>query len=373
MADLRFTGQLTDQISELFEVLGSGVTYGSFGSLSGTLTIGSSFLRGANISGIGLRTPTSGSNFLTGTITGIELTRGSIPDLTKPIQIESVMTLTGLSFDALPIYDLAERTSAGSRGDLNEIELSTALGLNDWTLEGSNEIDQVAPNDYLSLAGNDLLQGFGGNDTLNSGDGSDTLHGGEGDDILIGGESATDLRDIIFAGAGNDQAQGGYGNDQIYGMDGNDTIIGGFGADELYGQAGDDVITGSAFSDLIFGGAGNDFVNGGFGHDRINGGSGADKFFHSGVEGHGSDWVQDFNSTEGDVLIFGIGSALVNQFQVQFAHTESTTGERAGDDTIEELFVVYRPTGQIIWALVDGAGQDEINLRIGDGIFDLLG
>ena len=34
--------------------------------------------------------------------------------------------------------------------------------------------------------------------------------------------------------------------------------------------------------------------------------------------------------------------------------------------------MIYRPTGQIIWALVDGAGQDEINLKIGGNTFDLL-
>ena len=55
-------------------------------------------------------------------------------------------------------------------------------------------------------------------------------------------------------------------------------------------------------------------------------------------------------------------------------HTENReTGERSGDDDIEEAFVIYRPTGQILWALVDGAGQDSINLQIGGDVFDLLG
>ena len=38
----------------------------------------------------------------------------------------------------------------------------------------------------------------------------------------------------------------------------------------------------------------------------------------------------------------------------------------------KKLFVIYRPTGQILWTLIDGAGQSEINLRIGTDTFDLL-
>ncbi|NIZ61692.1 hypothetical protein DL239_11985 [Sedimentitalea sp. CY04] len=32
----------------------------------------------------------------------------------------------------------------------------------------------------------------------------------------------------------------------------------------------------------------------------------------------------------------------------------------------------YRPSGQIMWVLVDGFGQGEINLKIGSDVFDLL-
>ncbi|MCV2891003.1 hypothetical protein OE747_21955 [Ruegeria sp. XHP0148] len=153
---------------------------------------------------------------------------------------------------------------------------------------------------------------------------------------------------MIFGGEGNDSVDAGSGNDLIFGQGGNDTIAGGFGVDEIQGQDGDDVITGSAFSDLVFGGAGNDFVNGGFGHDRINGGSGADKFYHLGIFDHGSDWVQDYNAAEGDVLFFGITTAFRDDFLVQFAHTANAEGERSGDDAVEEAFITYRPTGQIM-------------------------
>nr|WP_239059804.1 M10 family metallopeptidase [Ruegeria sp. PrR005] len=228
-------------------------------------------------------------------------------------------------------------------------------------------------NDLLyGFEGNDRLLGAGGADTLDGGIGADTLNGGDGDDVIIGGPGEGDLRDVIYAGEGNDSIDAGAGNDLVYGQGGNDTIAGGFGVDEIQGQDGDDVITGSAFSDLVFGGAGDDFVNGGFGHDRINGGTGADKFFHVGASGHGSDWVQDYSAAEGDVLLFGIGSAIRDQFQVNFNHTQNAAGERAGDDAVQEAFVIYRPTGQIMWALVDGEGQSSINLQIGSEVIDLL-
>ncbi|MCV2888457.1 pre-peptidase C-terminal domain-containing protein [Ruegeria aquimaris] len=234
-------------------------------------------------------------------------------------------------------------------------------------LQGGSGDDTIT-----GLDGNDRLLGEAGNDSLDGGLGADTLNGGDGNDIIIGGPGEGDLRDVIFAGEGNDSVDAGAGNDLIFGQGGNDTIAGGFGVDEIQGQDGDDVITGSAFSDLVFGGAGNDFVNGGFGHDRINGGTGADKFFHVGVEGHGSDWVQDYSSAEGDVLLFGNTAATRADFQVNFAHTANAEGERSGDDDVMEAFVIYRPTEQIMWALVDGQGQDSINLQIGADVFDLL-
>ena len=232
-----------------------------------------------------------------------------------------------------------------------------------------DEGDNVLP----GTDGNDRLLGEGGDDTLDGGAGSDTLNGGDGSDAIIGGPAEDDLRDVIYGGDGHDSIDAGAGNDLVYGQGGNDTIAGGAGVDELQGQDGDDVITGSNFSDLVFGGAGNDFVNGGFGHDRINGGSGADKFFHVGVEGHGSDWVQDYIAADGDVLLWGGGPATADDFQVNFAHTANDAGERAGDDAVREAFVIYKPTGQIIWALVDGEGQSAINLQIGGDTFDLLG
>ncbi|MEY8837730.1 hypothetical protein AB9K41_01690 [Cribrihabitans sp. XS_ASV171] len=250
---------------------------------------------------------------------------------------------------------------------LVDIENATGTGRAD-SLAG----DALA-NALVGLEGADRLIGLEGDDVLDGGLGADTLNGGDGNDRITGGPDGheADQRDVIYAGAGDDRAEGGGGNDQIFGQEGNDTLAGGFGADELQGQGGDDVVTGGALSDLVFGGDGDDFVNGGFGYDRINGGAGADQFFHLGVFDHGSDWVQDYLSTEGDVLVFG-GAATAADFQINLAHTATADGDRSGDDAVQEAFIVHRGTGQILWALVDGEGQDEINIRIGGEIFDLL-
>lgn len=240
------------------------------------------------------------------------------------------------------------------------------------------EMDPIAQQPGISLTGtngddnligtenNDTLDGGAGNDVIQGLDGVDQLIGGIGNDTITGGTSVNDLRDNIFGGGGNDLIDGGYGNDELRGDAGNDTIAGGFGVDTVIGGTGDDVMTGSAFSDLIFGGDDNDFVNGGFGSDRVNGGNGADRFFHLGIADHGNDWIQDFDNTEGDILLYG-GAATIDDFQVNIATTAS-----AGSAGVDEAFVIFRPTGQILWALVDGDGQSEITIRIEGTDYDLL-
>lgn len=203
---------------------------------------------------------------------------------------------------------------------------------------------------------------------ISGGNGNDTLVGTIFDDTLIGGTSENDLRDVIYGGAGNDTIDGGYGNDELRGDAGDDTIAGGFGADLVIGGGGNDALTGSAFSDEIFGGDGNDFINGGFGYDRLNGGAGADKFFHLGIADHGVDWIQDYDATEGDILMWGGGAAMADDFLIQRAETAN-----AGAAGIEEIFVTYIPSGNLLWALVDGNAQTQINILIGDNVFDLLG
>ena len=212
--------------------------------------------------------------------------------------------------------------------------------------------------------GQDILRGGAGNDTLSGGAGYNKLHGDHGDDSIIGGA----LHDNVTGGEGNDYIDTAEGNDLVYGQAGNDTIFGSAGADTLVGGTGDDILSGGSLSDLLFGGDGFDFINGGAGSDRLNGGAGADRFFHAGVRDHGSDWIQDYTSAEGDVLLFGgPANTAASDFLIQRAFTPS-----AGSADVQEIFVTQISTRNILWALVDGDAQAQINIQIGGQVFDLL-
>ncbi|WP_371158185.1 calcium-binding protein [Jannaschia sp. 2305UL9-9] len=277
--------------------------------------------------------------------------------------------------DPAALHDLPDLTGSGGAAGLwvHEFRGGTLndLGGGGTTGGGTAGNDTLQGGDFADrldgLGGNDVLRGLGGDDTLNGGAGVDTLDGGAGDDVLLGGLSPADLRDVVFGGMGNDVIDGGAGNDELNGGAGHDTIQGGIGADTINGQDGDDFLSGASLGDLISGGPGDDFINGGFGFDRMNGGTGADRFYHLGVPDHGSDWIQDYSAAQGDVLAYG-GTATAAQFQINWADTP-----RAGIDGFSEAFVIYRPTGQIVWALVDGATQGQILITSGGDVFDLLG
>lgn len=212
----------------------------------------------------------------------------------------------------------------------------------------------------ISTDGDEVIVGQDVGDVLNARAGNDTVFAGPG-------------ADLVFGGDGTDHIHGGYGNDTLHGGGAADTINGGFGVDALIGNSGNDVLAGAAFSDHLFGNDGDDFLNGGYGSDLVNGGAGADRFFHLGVRGHGTDWLQDYAAGEGDVLLFGLVMASDADFLVTYAHAADRNGERAGDDDVMEAFLTYRPTAQIIWALVDGVADSALVIRSGGTEFDLLG
>ncbi|SEM70539.1 calcium-binding protein [Palleronia pelagia] len=199
-------------------------------------------------------------------------------------------------------------------------------------------------------------------DLFDGGVGDDTIRGNDGDDTLLGGGD----RDFIDGGTGNDMLSGGSETDTVYGGAGDDMISGGTAGDFLVGQAGNDVLAGNAGSDVLFGGDGDDFINGGFGNDRINTGAGSDKVYHSGDAGHGTDWIQDFDG-DADTLVFG-GAADADDFVV----SNGVTGS-AGSADIAETFITHQSTGQVLWALVDGADLDSLSIQTDSGVFDLLG
>ncbi|SPF78204.1 calcium-binding protein [Pseudoprimorskyibacter insulae] len=272
------------------------------------------------------------------------------------------------------VIRLTSETNNSQYADIAVADLITSTPLDGTsfgdTLTGTqfdDTIDGLGGDDFIyGFSGNDRLDGGDDNDSIEGGNGADTLIGGNGNDTIKGGEDEGDLRDIVYGGNGNDSIDGGYGNDELRGDGGDDSIEGGYGVDTVIGGDGNDVLTGSAWSDLIFGGNGNDFINGGFGFDRVNGGAGADKFFHTGNAGHGSDWIQDYDASQGDVLFYG-AAASKSDFLVQRATTTS-----AGSDAVQEVFITHKASNVLLWALVDGDAQTSLNVQAGGQVFDLL-
>ncbi|WP_371155542.1 calcium-binding protein [Jannaschia sp. 2305UL9-9] len=258
-----------------------------------------------------------------------------------------VATATGETFD--PMADGSDMIFGGAGND--EIHVGS------WA-----DGDDGFGNTHTG-SGADFASGGDGNDILIGDSGTDTLRGDAGDDTIKAGGGA----DFVDGGTGDDDLDAGDGFDIVYGGAGDDTVAGGAGGDTLVGQDGDDVLSGGSSGDLLVGGAGDDFINGGFGNDRINTGSGADKVFHAGVEGHGTDFVQDFDGASDTFVFGGDATATADDFLVQYAMTAN-----AGDAGIEEAFVTYEPTGQILWALIDGADQTQINVTVAGETFDLL-
>lgn len=220
------------------------------------------------------------------------------------------------------------------------------------TLEGvyadgsAGEINAVVFDDGTSLSLGDIP-------TTSVGDGIVT--GTDGDDVIDATYADTDGDSVSFDA------------DTVLGGLGNDTLSAGAGDDFIFGGTGNDVLSGEGGADTLDGGAGNDWLNGGFGWDELVGGTGADSFYHHGVAtGFGTEWVHDFNDTQGDRLITG-ANGTSSDFVVTFA----TTAGR-GSDSVAEAFVRYVPTGQVAWVLQDGAALDEIMIQTANGTFDLL-
>lgn len=218
----------------------------------------------------------------------------------------------------------------------------------------------------MTGSGADVLTGNGAANVLQSGDGMDTVQGASGDDQILAGADAADKHDLAHGGAGNDTVNGGSGNDWVYGDDGADSLVAGQGADTLNGGTGNDTLLCGAWGDALFGGDGNDVLNGGLGHDQETGGAGADQFVHDLSDTLGGDWIADYSASQGDVLVFTGATASAQDFSVQ------TLSAGAGAPGVDEVEIVYTPTGQVIWTLVDGAAQAQIWVQSGGQSFDLL-
>jgi len=246
--------------------------------------------------------------------------------------------------------DAAGDTISGIDGLIGSAFDDTLIGFDMW----NNAPGDVFTNVFYGNAGNDYMDGAGGGDSLYGGADNDTILGGWGDDWLDGGTE-------------DDSLLGGTGNDGLLGDAGNDTLLGDEGNDTLFGGAGADVLSGNAGADTLVGGDDGDFLNGGGGCDRLTGDAGADRFYHAGVFSHGTDWISDYTSAEGDVLLYGRTGAQIGDFVVHYAATPG-----AGDDAVQEVFVVDTAINRIVWAITDGAAEDHIWMRLGGQSYDLL-
>lgn len=148
-------------------------------------------------------------------------------------------------------------------------------------------------NEYLGLAGDDILEG-------NSGEGNNLLDGGEG-------------RDELFANTG-DILRGGVGNDVLdaRGGSGGNTLLGGRDNDVLFGGTNDN----------LFGGFGTDFLFAGSGNN-ITGGNGGDQFWLVNAELPSTlITVTDFQPNV-DVLGFSLSGEINSFADLTFAQQEN--------------------------------------------------
>ncbi len=308
---------------------------------------------------------------------------------------------------------------AASESEALELALPQTLGNTGvaglwlFSFATASTIDGTAAADTLfGTFANDTIRGFGGSDVLTGSAGADLMDGGSGWDRVDYSGSTSALRidlvtpglstgpaagdryvsiealtgsaygDTLLGSVGANWFDGGNGADDADGGDGNDTLIGGGGADRLSGGAGDDSLTGGNASDVVsgndrltcgldnddlYGGAGNDWLDGGAGADTLTGGSGADRFYNSGQPGTGKDWINDFNSADGDTLVFGIAGATRADFRLTFTNLPG-----AGTAAVAEALITYLPTGRLVWTLVDGADLPAILLQSAMNAFDLL-
>ena len=139
---------------------------------------------------------------------------------------------------------------------------------NDLILGASNRRDAVLAGD-----GDDKVDGRGGDDELRGGSGNDVLFGTVGKLTLLGEEGNDHLvgeigADTLDGGAGVDLLIGGLGNDVLRGGDGDERLgglrllAGGDGNDRIAGGFGDDGLRGDGGSDRLSGGDGNDLIDG---------------------------------------------------------------------------------------------------------------
>lgn len=270
--------------------------------------------------------------------------------------------------------------AAGDQVDGIEVVVGSAFG---DTLAGGARHDS-----FMGGLGGDLLAGRGGADRLYGGAGADTLIGGAGADRMIGGtgfdvvsyETATGAVRAFLAkpakNTGLDARGDRYGgvegvigsgfDDALFGNRRDNLLSGLAGKDRLTGQGGNDTLLGGEAGDQLFGGKGGDLLQGGLGADVLKGGGGADRFVLLSLAEAG-DRVMDYRAAQGDRLEIAATGISRSDLDLRF---DTVAG--LGKAGVAEALVLHRPSGQVLFTLVDGAGQTDILLQIGAITYDLI-
>ena len=163
--------------------------------------------------------------------------------------------------------------------------------------------------------------------------GDDILEGNSGDDLIFGGNND----DLIEGGTGDDTIVGGNHDDILEGGTGDDTIVGGYHDDVLKGDSGDDILEGGYHNDVLYGGSGNDSLFGGTGSDTLIGGDGADSFIFTSLDS--LDLISDFDSSQGDKIIFDSSTTEVFEISDLTVHIGSSYINTLEPDSITSIYV----------------------------------
>ncbi|WP_052121108.1 calcium-binding protein [Inquilinus limosus] len=191
--------------------------------------------------------------------------------------------------------EVVEKAEEGRDLVVSSVSYQLGANLEDLILTGSANINGT---------GNDLdnsIRGNSGDNILNGGGGVNQLSGGAGNDTYILEPSFEFDQISERPNEGIDTVLSYTFNVRLSANVENLTLLG--TADFGTGNDLDNIITGNAEANGMEGGGGSDTIIGNGGDDDLRGGSGQDGFVYSSMQS-GVDTIADFNSSEGDLLVF---------------------------------------------------------------------
>jgi Ca2+-binding RTX toxin-like protein len=244
-------------------------------------------------------------------------------------------------------------------------------GIEDLVLTGTGAIrggGNALDNAITGNTGANLLDGRGGADTMTGGAGDDRYvvdnvgdqvveSAGQGIDrvsstITFSLESAQ-VEHLTLQGSADINGTGNAFANALNGNTGANVLVGNGGDDTLSSGLGNDTLDGGDGADVLNGGAGNDFLNGGLGADILIGGAGQDNFRFNTALGT-TDTLTGFRAADDTIEIDNaIMTALTATGALasgRFAANATGTAQDADD------FIVYNKTTGVVSYDADGNG-----------------